>query len=835
MNSHKFAAGIAFAGVALSLAGNSPAIAQNRSNPFLPPIAKLQHAPTLDYRVRHIKLIFNVHAEDNSADGVVTHYLAAIRSGTKKIVMDAGDNLKIKQCLLNGQAVTFTHEKDKLTVNAPVALVPDKEATLQITYQLPNQRVSAGSPNGAAGIHWIRTNPDQPERRPGFWTQGETSGNRYWLPLYDYPNQFSTSETFVTVPDNWLAIGNGIEGKTVSDPVKKTKTYQWTMKQPHAPYLLSLAGGELEMKRAKWRDVPLYYVVPKGKAELIDSSFDDTPDMLEFFSTKLGVKYPWPKYAQNAMWDFGGGMENVSATTLGAGSLTDRRSGFYNMSGLNSHELAHQWFGDLVTCKHWGDVWLNESFATFMETYYHEHSKGVEQYQLEVNGNTNSYLNEARRYKRPISTHYYPAPDRMFDSHTYPKGGVILHSLRRQLGDEGFLKGLNRYLTKFRHKPVETQDLVNSFVEATGVNVQPFFDQWIYKPGHLEMDATWKYDEDAKAVVVTIKQTQDTSDGTPIYDTPLTIALVRNGSGVERFPVQLNQKTQEFRIPASVRPETLLVDPDQDLLRVVTINRASNEYAAILRYAPNVNDRSQALSKILSQNNGSLSEATITLLTEVAKSDPSVTVGTQALNALGGLKRESLRPLFQQEAQSPKWERRASAVRALGQLSLTEKDVALLKPLAKSQTEYYAIVEAALQALFKHDIAGSLDAIRAQIASKTPNNRLANRAIGIIEENESALVTAVLTETVANKALNRRVRQRAVRALVSNKGAEDLVAPILIGLLKTEKAEFQRDVIEVIQERKFKSAIPALKLITQESGDAQVITKAKDAIANLSK
>lgn len=835
LNSHKLSIGLAFTGIALSFIGHSPALAQTRSNPFLPPIAKLQHAPTRDYRVRHLKLIFNVHAEDNSADGIVTHYLSAIRRGTRNIVMDAGDNLKIKTCLLNGLPATFTHAKDQLTVNAPSPLIPDKEVTLQITYQLPNQKISAGSPNGAAGIHWIRTNPDQPDRRPGFWTQGETTGNRYWLPLYDYPNQFSTTETFVTVPDNWLVIGNGIEGKTVSDLAKKTRTYQWTMKQPHAPYLLSLAGGELELKRAKWRDIPLYYVVPKGKADLIDGSFDDTPDMLEFFSTKLGVKYPWPKYAQNAMWDFGGGMENVSATTLGAGSLTDARSGFHNMSGLNSHELAHQWFGDLVTCKHWGDVWLNESFATFMETYYHEHSMGEEQYQLEVNGNTNSYLNEATRYKRPVSTHYYTAPDRMFDSHTYPKGGVILHSLRRQLGDENFLKGLNHYLTKYRHKPVETHNLIESFEEATGVNVQPFFDQWIFKPGHLEMDASWKYDESAKMVVVTVKQTQDTADGTPIYDTPLTLALVRNGSGVERFPVQLNQQSQEFRIPATVRPDSLLVDPDQDLLRVVKINRADSEYPVLLRYAPNVNDRAQALRKVLAQTTGNLSDAQTAQLVEVLKTDASVTVGTQILNTLGGMKRESLRPVFEQEAQSKKWERRASAVRALAQLPLTEQNVTLLKPLAKSDTEYYTIVEASMQALLKHDVAGSLEVFRHQIASKTASNRLANRALNLLEESDSQLVTPVLLEATANKALNKAVRQRAIRALNTAKSTEDAVAPTLIRLLKEEKGDFQRLVIDVIQERKFTSAVSVLKQVAQESEDTKTVAKAKDAIANLNR
>ena len=333
---------------------------------------------------------------------------------------------------------------------------------------------------------------------------------------------------------------------------------------------------------------------------MIDDSFGDTPDMLSFFSDTLGVKYPWPKYAQNAMYDFGGGMENVSATTLGERNLADKRGGFRTMASLNSHELAHQWFGDYVTCRDWGHIWLNESFATFMQALYFEHSRGKDAYDQQIESNMQAYFNESRRYKRPIATNLYPNADAMFDSHTYPKGAVVLHTLRRKLGDARFFAGLHRYLTTHANQPAVSNDLCEAMTEASGVNCEPFWNQWIYKPGHPVIDTSWTWDDAAGEIVLSVKQTQDTRDGTPVYD----VGDVRRDRGerqaAQTEAVHLTEADQQFRFKCDAKPDAVLFDPDHVFLREIPKrNWAPEELPHILALAPCAIDRAQALARMV--------------------------------------------------------------------------------------------------------------------------------------------------------------------------------------------------------------------------------------------
>ena len=845
----------AFALSALSLLSATSAHAQRggRTDGFAPPSATLHHARSREFHVKNMRVELAFDVVNRAAKGRVTHTLTPFRSGLSSLTFDAGKNLNIAACSVNGADAKFTHEGDQLVIAAP-ALPGGRDAIIAIQYAFSGA-ANGGGANGAGGIHWISPGaaperrpaagrlapprnrealpPDPNDRRLAFWTQGETEGNRLWVPLYDAPNDKTTSETIITVPETWTVIGNGIEGKTTQDKTAKTRTYRWTMKQPHSTYLLSLVAGELDVKRSSWQGVPLYYAVPKGRGGLIDGSFGDTPDMLTTFSNALGVKYPWPKYAQSAMWDFPGGMENVSATTLGANALTDARSGDHAMASLNSHELAHQWFGDYVTCKEWGDVWLNESFATFMEAFYLEHARGEEAYQRDMEGNLQSYLNEAKSYKRPLSTKLYSNPDVMFDRHTYPKGGFILHMLRHQLGDADFFKGLGYYLKTNAYTPVDAHDLSKAFEVATGKNVDDFFDQWIYKPGHPELETAWKYDDAAKVVVLTVKQMQDTSDGTPIYHFPLTIGFLPSGSagGVERKVIQITQAAEDFRIPVSAPPAAALIDPDHELLKDWKTAPQSSENLALLKAAPSAVDRGKALSA-LTGGGVEAPESLQKTLVALLPTETSSEVASLTLKLLANAKNPAYRGLFQEQAKSKQYGRKAAALRGLGLLpNLDKDDIALLRSVGLSDTEKYEPVREALRALAAQDIKGNLDVFRHQMASHSLRDQLAATSVFALVESKSPDAAGLLLETAGNASVRSPLRVEAISYFKNNPtlGGSDGLLP----LLNSDAPDAQIAAIEALTARKDKAAVPALQTLATTAKNAKVVTAAKDAVATL--
>jgi aminopeptidase N len=806
---------------------------QGQRNPFKPPIASMHYARSRDYHDSHLKLVFAIHPADHSADGVVTHTIIPFRDPLQAVVFDASSNLEIHGCKVNGETAQFKHEGDQLSITPATPLKRGAEATVEISYHMANAATRGGA-NGLGGFHWVDASPTNPDRVPSFWTQGETETNRNWVPCFDYPDDKCTSETITTVPEEWVVIGNGAEGPATHDAANHTRTYRWTMTQPHSTYLLSLAGGLVDVQKAVWRGVPLYYVVPKGSARLIPGSFGNTPDMLSFFSDRLGVKYAWPKYAQDAMLDFGGGMENVSATTLGAGSLTDERTGKYTMSSLNSHELAHQWFGDLITCKFWGDVWLNESFATYFEMAYTEHLLGKDAYDIDRENNRRQYMAEARRYKRPLSTHMYASGDNMFDSHTYPKGGLILHMLRRELGDDDFYRGLGHYLNVNKYTPVDAHDLEKAFWEETGTNVEPFFDQWIFKPGHPVLDMTWSYDSTSHQVSVHVKQTQDTTDGTPVYDVPLTLAFVTASSpSVDRRKVRLNVADQTFTLPSDTAPDAVLLDPDHDLLKdEPDTHWTAAQLPAIMRHAPCVLDRTAAARKIAGDG---LSDANIALFEEALSQEKSDTVAAALLTALSATKRESLRAVYEREAKSDQIDRSTAALQALADLPHTAADDALFHSVVMNDKAPYREVTVAMRALAASNFAANTDAFKHVLKSQSLRATLERTAMDLASSASGDAGSSFLIDAL-DPDYPVAVRSRAAFTLSEASGTNPAVTAALEKSAQdTHAPTVQVAAIHALASRGDKSALDSLKAIASGNYAPSVKDAAKSAVEDLSR
>ena len=279
-----------------------------------------------------------------------------------------------------------------------------------------------------------------------------------------------------------FALSNGV---LVSDKTNGGKrTLHWRLDVPHSCYLITLAVGDFATIETKWRDMPVVYYVERGReADGRAHARAHARRCSSCSRTKFGVPYPYPRYAQVFVADFiFGGMENTSATTLTDTVLLDERAAIdYDVDALVAHELAHQWFGDLVTCRDWGEGWLNEGFATYSEYIWREHHEGRDAADLELEEWADAYFGEdAGRYRRTIATKLYDEPIDIFDHHLYEKGGRVLHMLRARARRR-------RVLASARALPrastatgvVESRDLARAVEDATGKNVDWFFSQWV--------------------------------------------------------------------------------------------------------------------------------------------------------------------------------------------------------------------------------------------------------------------------------------------------------------------------------------------------------------------
>ncbi len=797
----------------------SQAVAQG--NPFQPPSASMHYAPDRTYDLKHVAVALDIDYANRVYNGVVKNTYAPLRSGLTTIVLHCWAGLTIQGISIDGKTVNYQRQGEDVMISCPPT-VRGKDSVVTVKYSSKNQQ--GGHFTQGGGWHWIEPNDSHPSH-VGFWTQGETMTNRQWCPTWDYPNDFATSESTVTVDAGWSVIGNG---SLVANTVKgNRRTWHWKMSQPHATYLISLVGGPFDIGKDTWEGVELWYIVPKGKGHLIPGSFGDTKDMLTFFSNITGVKYAWPKYAQNAMYDFGGGMENVSATTLGQDALTDPREGFWNMSSLNSHELAHQWFGDLVTCKDWSHIWLNESFASFFQYLYFEHSQGAVGYAEEIEGAMQSYFGESRRYKRPISTKMYPNADAMFDSHTYPKGGAVLHTLRKMIGDQAFFAGIKAYLTKHRHSPVMSNDLCQAMTDATGISLEWFWDQWIYKPGHpvLEYEWTWS---DTDGLIVKVKQSQDTSDGTPIYRIPTKIGFV-SSNGIVKQAVLLSQKEEEFKFKLGTKPVAVILDPDHDFLREMKHTFSADELAAVARFAPSPIDRRNALAAFLRADSDTTSEqkeSKAKLAVELLSKDSSLFPVFPTTTGLSRLELPSTRAFFRSELKHKNFARRAEAVRALGRLGLEESDRQALRAMVNA-AEGYAPLTAAISVL---DPEKDLDILLK--AADMPSHREQIRTVvlpRLAGVNDPKALAAVMKAAKSNDPGVRPLGINAMGSLPIN--AE--IKGILKSALKLKEWDAVSTALRVIRRYGDKDFLPDVQALAAKALPANVKREADNTVKSL--
>ncbi|HEY6078303.1 MAG TPA: M1 family aminopeptidase [Polyangiaceae bacterium] len=681
------------------------------------------------------------------------------------------------------------------------------------------------------GLYFLEPDEQVKHRPQQAWTQCQDEDARHFIPCVDKPHVKMTTELSATVPAGFQVLSNG--ELTSSETRGKTPwTYRFKLDQPHPSYLLTLVVGHFDVvedRPAKLasREVPVTYMVPVGQAASAARSLGETPRMLEYFSRLFGVDFPWSRYSQVVVSDFiFGGMENTSATTLYEHVMLDERAALdISSCDLVAHELGHQWFGDYVTCRDWSHAWLNEGFATFCEHLEREQRLGRDEYDYGVAGDLDTYLAEASgRYQRPIVCRDYAEPIDLFDRHLYEKGGLVLHMLRRELGDQVFFAAVKLYLTRHAFGIVETNDLMRALEEVSGQSLERFFDHWVFRPGHPELSVKVAYDDGLLSV--SLKQAQKPGE-TAIFSLPIEVEVFAKDGRRSRHRKQMSEAQDMLTVKLDERPLHVGFDPELrntckltfeapgDMLR----HQLEHGSCALLRWSA-----ADALSK-------KSDTASVRVLSDVLlREDEAWMVRVEVARALGKVRSdEALAALLKALSSSHPKLRRAVAG-ALGAFKKPEAAKALSRLLG-TEISYLVTADAA-RALGRTRQPGALETLKSTLDEPSWADVIRAGAL----DGLAALRDDAALETVSKRTrygIPTRGRRAAVHALASL-GEGKRTREQLEELLDDKDPHFKIDVVSALSTLGDNKSRPALRRALDRELDGRVLRRLREALRDLS-
>ena len=524
-------------------------------------------APSRPFRTLHTAVDLDIDLERQRIAGSVTHTLRSLRPGVREIGFNCVE-LTVDSVTVDGRRTPFDYPvtagqntswiegaaeaiaDDQLVIRLDRALARGEEAVVAVHYH--------GSPR--IGLYWIPTEKGIPEKRLEVWSQGEGEDNRYWIPCFDYPNDRSTFEGRFRVPRGYTAISNGelVEKRDMGNQTE----FHWKLDQPQVSYLIMLAVARYRIYEEKWHDVALWYVVPPDADDAtILRGYGLTGDMVDYFSREIGIDYPYAKYAQIVVQNFiYGGMENTTATVMNMRTLYDEREALTRTEqNLVAHELAHQWYGDMLTCREWSHMWLNEGFATYYAFLYKEYHDGADAFRYQMHETHRKVLASDDQDPRPLVVDFYNRTDARNSTNVYNRGASVLHMLRFLLGDELYRATIHEYTKRHAFAAVDTQDLMRTVRDVTGENLDWFFEQWAFLAGYPKFRVSKSWDRDSGVLHLTVEQTQKTEGLVPVFRVPLDLEIVwEGGSRVQRIVV--DRAWQDYYFPLPSEPKMVVFD-----------------------------------------------------------------------------------------------------------------------------------------------------------------------------------------------------------------------------------------------------------------------------------
>jgi aminopeptidase N len=630
--------------------------------------------------LKHTKLVASFNYEKSQMNGEVWLKLQPHFYPTKTLVLDA-KAMDIKEvALMNGTAKTklsYTYDSLQLHIDLDKTYTAKESYNIYIKYiARPNESKGQGSEaiRDAKGMYFINPLGTDKEKPTQIWTQGETEASSVWIPTIDQTNQKTTQEFYLTVPSKYVSLSNGLLVKQ-TDLKNGFREDVWKMDLPHSPYLFFIGIGDYAVVKDSYKGKEVSYYIEKAYEKVARKIYGNTPQMIAFFESKLGVPYPWSKYAQISGRDYvSGAMENTTATLHSDAVQQDARElvDGNNWESTIAHELFHQWFGDLVTAESWSNITVNESFADYSQTLWFEHSQGKDAGAFENFTGLRNYLSSPSDAEKNLVRFFYKDKEDVFDLVSYQKGGRILNMLRHLVGDDAFFASLNKYLTDNKFSNGSAIKLKLAFEAVTGKDLNWFFNQWYFGSGHPYVRIGQKYLADQQKVLVTIQQTQTQNK---LFTLPVGIDVYVNGNR-NHYEVWSKNKVDSFYFPAAVAPDNVNVDNDKILLWAKDESKPIEQYAYQMKHARNFMDRFEAANEattnlknpaakaiieaaikdtfhvirsiaLNSYNPSAIEAAMETQIIQIAQTDKVSTVREDAINVLSKINKPIFTPLYE--------------------------------------------------------------------------------------------------------------------------------------------------------------------------------------------
>ena len=642
-------------------------------------------APSRDYDVVHTVVDLDLDLEAQTVAGSVTHSLKPLKDRATAIRLNCV-GLAISRVTIDGRECEFEYPvpgqystswievaeqreaSDELVVYADPPLPRGEQFDLKVEY--------SGAPK--IGLYFIAPEKGIKRKRYEVWSQGEGEDNRYWIPSFDYPNDKATYEGIYRVNKDYYCLSNGVlvEEKEIGDK----KQYHWHLDTPQVNYLIMVAAGEYEIYEEMWRDVPLTYIVPPGTGEEATMrAYHLTADMLEFMSNKIGIDYPFKKYAQVSVQNFiYGGMENTTATVMTDNIHHDASIELTRThQQLVAHEVAHQWWGDMVTCGEWSQMWLNEGFATYWEALYREHHNGRDEMLFAMDARRKVVAGRDDNNPLPLVVDFYNRADGRNSANVYSKGSLVLHMLRAIIGDDAFFAVMKHYGEERKYQTAVTSDFTRAVTEVTGENLDWFFEQWVYLAGHPKLNVSQSWEASTNTLKLSVEQTQETGDLWPVFRLPIDVQVTCD-DGATTYNVIIDKASQEFYFNCPSKPKMVLVDKDDIILKTLSFSKSTDELLYQLEHA-NTMSRARAAMALGKQSG---EDRVVDAITAVALGDEHFELRRKAAAALGAVANDAAREALLQVLEVDEARVRLAAAAAL-RYCKTDDDIdrALMKTL----------------------------------------------------------------------------------------------------------------------------------------------------------